>query len=284
MASQPGPASPSLEDIEIRLLLEGIALHYGYDFRDYAQSPLRRNIVMSMAMEGVPTISRYQERLLHDPECMERFLNTVGVNVTSMFRNADGLLYLRDEIVPWLRTFPSVQLWIAGCATGEDVISLAIVLHETGMFHRSRIYATDINERSLLTARARAYPLENVQSYEAGYELAGGIGTLADYYSISGDVATFDRSLLANVTFARHNLTTDASFNEFHVAVCTNVLSHFSPALQDRVFTLLHDSLIPGGFLVLGKLDSMAGSRVRHRFKPVLDRGGVYRRARDWPS
>jgi len=254
MALQPGPASQSLEDIEIHLLLEGIALHYGYDFRDYAQSPLRRNIVMSMAIEGVPTISRYQERLLHDPECMERFLNAVGVNVTSMFREADSLLYLREHIVPWLRTFPSARIWVAGCATGEEVISLAIVLHETGMLHRTRIYATDMNERSLTIARARAYPLENVRSCEPDYLRAGGLGSLADYYTAYGDVARFDHSLLANVTWARHNLITDASFNDFHTILCTNVLSHFSLGLQEKVHTLLYESLVSSGFMVLGKL------------------------------
>jgi len=280
MASQPGPASPSLEDIEIHLLLEGIALHYGYDFRDYAQSPLRRNIVMSMAIEGVPTISRYQERLLHDPECMERFLNAVGVNVTSMFREADSLLYLREHIVPWLRTFPSARIWVAGCATGEEVISLAIVLHETGMLHRTRIYATDMNERSLTIARARAYPLENVRSCEPDYLRAGGLGALADYYTAYGDVARFDHSLLANVTWARHNLITDASFNDFHTILCTNVLSHFSLGLQEKVHTLLYESLVSSGFMVLGKLESMIHWRMRNRFTREQDRGGIYRKVR----
>ena len=280
MVSQPGPASPSLEDIEIHLLLEGIALHYGYDFRDYAQRPLRRNIVMSMAMEGVPTISRYQERLLHDPECMERFLNAVGVNVSSMFREADSLCYLREHIVPWLRTFPSVRIWVAGCATGEEVISLAIVLHETGMLHRTRIYATDMNERSLTIARTRAYPLENVRSCEPDYLRAGGLGSLADYYTVYGDVARFDHSLLANVTWARHNLITDASFNEFQTILCTNVLSHFSLGLQEKVHGLLHESLISSGFLILGRLESMMHWRMRNRFTRVQDRGGIYRKAR----
>jgi len=280
MASQPGPASPSLEDIEIRLLLEGIALHYGYDFRDYAQSPLRRNIVMSMAMEGVPTISRYQERLLHDPECMERFLNSVGVNVTSMFREADSLLYLREHIVPWLRTFPSARIWVAGCATGEEVISLAIVLHETGTLHRTRIYATDMNERSLTIARTRAYPLENVTSCEPDYLRAGGLGSLADYYTAYGDVARFDHSLLANVTWARHNLTTDSSFNDFHAILCTNVLSHFSVGLQEKVYGLLYESLVSSGFLILGKLESMIQWRLRNRFAREQDRVGIYRKVR----
>lgn len=280
MASLPGPASPSLEDIEIHLLLEGIALHYGYDFRNYAQGPVRRNIVMSMAMEGVPTISRYQERLLHDPETMERFLNAVGVNVSSMFREADSLLYLRENIVPWLRTFPSARIWVAGCATGEEVISLAIVLHETGVLHRTRIYATDINERSLTIARARAYPLENVRSCEPDYIRAGGLGSLADYYTAYRDVARFDHSLLANVTWARHNLTTDASFNEFHAILCTNVLSHFSLGLQDKVHGLLHDSLVGSGFLILGRLESMMHWRMRNRFKRIQERGGTYRKLR----
>ena len=275
------PAGLSLEDIEIQLLLEGIALHYGYDFRGYAPSPLRRNIVMSMAMEGMPTISRYQERLLHDPDCMDRFLNTFGMNATTMFRNADALLYLRDEVVPWLRTYPSVRLWVAGCATGEDVVSLAIVLHEAGMLHRSRIFATDINDRSLVIAKARTYPLENVRSYQGGYERAGGIGALSDYYTVSGDAATFDRSLLAGVTWARHNLTTDASFNEFHMVFCTNVLSHFSAALQNRVSTLLCDSLMPSGYLVLGKLESTSGWRLRHGLHREDERGGVYRKPRN---
>lgn len=280
MASQPEPAGTSLEDIEIHLLLEGIALHYGYDFRDYAQSPLRRNIVMSMAMEGVPTVSGYQERLLHDPECMERFLNAVGVNVSSIFREADSLCYLREHIVPWLRTFPSVRIWVAGCATGEEVISLAIVLHETGMLHRTRIYATDMNERSLTIARARAYPLENVTSCEPAYLRAGGLGSLADYYTVYGDVARFDHSLVANVTWARHNLITDASFNEFHAIFCTNVLSNFSLGLQEKVHGLLHESLISSGFLILGRLESMMHWRMRNRFNRVQDNGSIYRKAR----
>jgi chemotaxis protein methyltransferase CheR len=278
------PASLSLEDIEIQLLLEGIALRYGYDFRDYAPAPLRRNIQMSMAMEGMPTISRYQERLLHDPECMDRFLNTFGMNATTMFRNADALLYLRDQIVPWLRTYPSARLWVAGCATGEDVVSLAIVLHEAGTLHRSRIFATDINDRSLAIAQSRRYPLENVRSHQDGYERSGGTGSLSDYYSVSGDVATFDGSLLAGVTWARHNLTTDASFNEFHVVFCTNVLSHFSGQLQNRVSTLLCDSLMPSGYLVLGKLESTSGWRLRHGLQREDERGGVYRKRRNqWP-
>lgn len=275
------PATQTLEDIEIQLLLEGIALHYGYDFRDYALSPLRRNIVMSMAIEGVPTISRYQERILHDPESMERFLNAVGVNLTSLFREADSLLYLRREVVPWLRTFPSARIWVAGCATGEEVVSLAIVLHESGLLHRTRIYATDINERSLMIARMRGYSLENVRSCEVDYVRSGGLGALSDYYVASGDVACFDRSLTANVTWARHNLATDASFNEFQLVLCTNVLDHFSRPLQQRVHTLLHDSLVPSGYLVLGRTEKQVALRTEDgHYAAVAGQPGVYRKVR----
>jgi len=253
-------------------------MHYGYDFRDYAVGPLRRNILMSMALEGVPTISRYQDRVLHDPESLQRFLNTVGVNVTSMFREPSALRVVRDEIVPWLRTFPSVRIWVAGCATGEEVASLAIVLREAGMLSRARIYATDINERSLALAASGVYPLENVMSGEDNYRRSGGQRSLSDYYSVDGDVARFDPSLLSRVTWARHNLITDASFNEFHVILCTNVLTHFSRHLQAKVLGLLSDSLVRSGYLVVGRLETVvhwSGSSV---FARIHEKAGVYRK------
>src|SRR5438270_285492 len=220
-ATSPGPDERSLEEIELQLLLEGIALHYGYDFRDYAPAPLRRNILISMALEGVPTISAYQDRVLHDPASLQRFLNTVGVNVTSMFREAIAMRVLREEIVPWLRTFPSVRIWVAGCATGEEVASLAIVLRETEMLGRTRIYATDINEASLTIAARGLMPIESVQSGEAGYRRSGGRGALTDYYTVDGGIARLDSTLLPGVSWARHNLVSGASFNDFHVILCT---------------------------------------------------------------
>lgn len=231
-----------------------------------------------MALEGVPTISAYQDRVLHDPDSLERFLNNVGVNVTSMFREAAALRALREEIVPWLRTFPSVRIWVAGCATGEEVASLAIVLRETGMLSHTRIYATDINERSLTVAAAAAYPLENVMSGESGYKRSGGRGTVRDYYRVNGEVARLDRSLLAGVTWARHNLTTDASFNEFHVILCTNVLSHFSAPLQRSVHRLLNESLVRGGYLIVGTLESLVYGSRSSSYTRVLEGTGVYRK------
>lgn len=268
----------SLEEIELQLLLEGIAMQYGYDFREYTMGPLRRNILMSMAFEGAPTISAYQDRLLHDGECFQRFLNIVGVNVTSIFREAAALRILRDEIVPWLRTFPSVRMWVAGCATGEDVASLAIVLREAAMLNRTVIYATDINERSLAAAATGLYALENVIAGEASYRRSGGVASLSDYYTVEGSMARFDPSLFTRVTWARHNLITDASFNSFHVIFCTNVLTHFGRQLQARVHRLLFESLVRSGYLAIGKLESVVHWRDFNRYSRVHETAGVYRK------
>lgn len=268
----------SLEEIELQLLLEGIALHYGYDFRDYALGPLRRNIAMTMALERVPSISAYQDRVLHDPASLQRFLNTVGVNVTSMFREAIALRVLREEIVPWLRTFPSVRIWVAGCATGEEVASLAIVLRETGMLGRTRIYATDINEGSLAIAARGELALEGVLDCEADYRRSGGQGALTDYYAVVGDTARLDTTLLAGVTWARHNLITDASFNDFHVILCTNVLTHFSRRLHAQVEQLLHESLVRTGYLIVGRLESVNRSGSPSVYSRVHASAGVYRK------
>jgi chemotaxis protein methyltransferase CheR len=233
---------------------------------------------MTMALEGVPTISAYQDRVLHDPASLQRFLNTVGVNVTSMFREAIALRVLREEIVPWLRTFPSVRIWVAGCATGEEVASLAIVLRETEMLGRVRIYATDINEGSLAIAARAVYPLESVQSSEADYRRSGGRGALTDYYAVVGEMARLDRTLLSRVTWARHNLVSDASFNDFHVILCTNVLTHFSRQLQTQVQQLLYDSLVRSAYLIVGRLESVIRWGSSNAYSRVHEGAGVYRK------
>jgi chemotaxis protein methyltransferase CheR len=171
----------SLEEIEIKLLLEAIALRYGYDFREYAVAPLRRSVSAGMSAEGVATISAYQDRLLHDEGCMQRFLSTVGVSVTSMFREADTWRCVREEVVPILRTFPSVRIWSVGCATGEEVYSLAIVLREEGLYERSSIYATDMNEDALAVARVGAIPVERLRTYEHDYLRSGGQSSLSSF-------------------------------------------------------------------------------------------------------
>ena len=273
-------AEAGLEEIEIRLLLEGIRLSYGYDFREYAMKPLRRTIVAAMAAERVPTISAYQDRVLHDASCMQRFLGIVGVSVTSMFREAELTRSLREDVVPVLRTYPSVRIWMVGCATGEEVYSLAIALEEENVLRRASIYATDLNEDTLAVARIGSYPLERVRSYESQYVRSGGRTRLSDYYTVSGRSARFSRSLQSNVTWARHNLVTDASFNEFHLIICANVLIYFRPSLQERAHRLFYDSLVRSGFLALGKGESLVFSPDSSRYEQVRDDVNLFRKAR----
>jgi chemotaxis protein methyltransferase CheR len=273
-------AALNVEDIEIKLLLEGVAMRYGYDFREYALGPLRRSIASGMAGEGVGTISAYQERLLHDPSCMQRFLSGVGVNVTSMFREADVLRCIRDEVMPRFRTYPSLRIWIAGCATGEEVYSLAIMLNEEGLYERSQIYATDLNESSLAIARAGAYPLARVVSDEGGHARSGGRGQMSDFYSIAGRTARFDRTLQSHITWARHNLVSDSSFNEFHLILCANVLIYFRPTLQERAHRLFYDSLVRSGYLAIGQKESLIFCPESSRYEQVRDGINLFHKVR----
>ena len=281
MKATPTPSQlQSLEDIEIKLLLEAISLRYGYDFREYTVAPLRRSISAAMAAEGVTTISAYQDRLLHDASSMQRLLSTVGVSVTSMFRDADTWRCLRDEVIPVLRTYPSVRIWSVGCATGEEVYSLAIVLKEEGLYDRASIYATDMNEDTLAIARVGACPIERLRTYEHDYLLAGGHSSLSSYFTSSGRIGRLDRDLLSNVTWAQHNLVTDASFNTFHLIVCTNVLIYFRPTLQQRAHRLFYESLVRSGFLALGQRESLIFASESSRYHQVRDGISVFRKVR----
>ncbi len=279
-ATPPPPETQSLEEIELKLLLEAVSLRYGYDFRDYALGPLRRSISTGMAGEGVTTISAYQDRLLHDSGSMQRFLGTVGVNVTSMFREPDTWRCLREEVVPILRTYPSLRIWSVGCATGEEVYSLAIMFQEEGLYERSSIYATDMNEDALAIARVGACPVDRMRSYERDYERSGGELSLETYFTTAGSMARLKRNLLHNVTWAQHNLVTDSSFNEFHLIVCTNVLIYFRPTLQQRAHRLFYESLIRSGFLALGQRESLVFAPESSRYEPVRGGVSVFRKVR----
>jgi chemotaxis protein methyltransferase CheR len=269
-----------LEEIEIRLLLEGIRLCYGYDFREYALSPLRRGLMTAMAREGVRTVSAYQDRILHDASCMQRFLGIVGVNVTSMFREPELFHAFRDEVLPLLRTYPSSRVWVAGCATGEEVYSLAILLAEEELLHRTTIYATDMNEDMLAVAKLGSYPAERMRRYEEAYALAGGRHSLSDHYSVIGRSARLDRKLQETITWATHNLVTDGSFNDFHMIICANVLIYFRPALQERAHRLFYDSLVRGGFLALGKREPLVNCPDREHYEQVRNGVNLFRKMR----
>lgn len=269
-----------LEEIELRLLVDGIRLCYGYDFREYALSPLRRAVMTALARERVHTVSAFQDRILHDPPCMQRFLGLVGVNVTTMFRDPELVHALRDEVIPLLRTYPSCRVWVAGCATGEEVYSLVVLLQEESLLSRTTIYATDLNEDMLSAARLGSYPLERIRRFEESYQQSGGKGSLADHYSIVGRNARFNPLLQRSITWSRHNLVTDGSFNDFHLIVCANVLIYFRASLQERAHRLFYDSLIRGGYLALGKRESLLCCPDRDHYEQVRDGVNLFRKVR----
>jgi chemotaxis protein methyltransferase CheR len=269
-----------LEEIEVQLLLEGIRLSYGYDFREYAPGPLRRGLVSAIAREGAPTISALQDRVLHDAAVMQRLLSTIGVTVTTMYRDPEIALCVREEVVPLLKTYPSCRLWIAGCATGEEVFALAVVLEEEGLLGRSNIYATDLNEDMLAIARTGVYALDRVRRCEDAYLAAGGRGSLSDHYAVAGRTARFNPKLQRSVTWARHNLVTDGSFNDFHLISCANVLIYFRESLQARAHRLMYDSLVRGGFLALGKRESLVSCPERDHYEQVRHGVSVFRKTR----
>lgn len=249
---------PERELIEIDLLLEGVYRRYGFDFRQYARASLRRRLQRRIALEGLETISGLQERLLHEPDCMERLLLDLSINVTAMFRDPTFFRTFRLKVVPLLRTYPFIRIWSAGCSTGEETYSLAILLQEEGLYDRTRIYATDINEAVLLQARQALFPLEKMQEYTENYVAGGGTRAFSEYYTAAYEGAQFDRSLGDNIVFARHNLATDRSFNEFQVIICRNVMIYFDTPLQNRVHELFYDSLLRLGVLALGPKESLA--------------------------
>jgi chemotaxis protein methyltransferase CheR len=257
-------ARDDLEEIELSLLLEGVFRQYGFDFREYAPASLRRRVWRRVHAEGLSTISALQDKLLHDPVCMERLLLDLSINVTAMFRDPTFYVAFRERVVPMLRTYPFTRIWVAGCSTGEEVYSLAILLQEEEIYDRTRIYATDINEAVIERARSGVFPLDKMQEYTQNYIKAGGTRAFSEYYLAKYDGAQFQRSLTENVVFAQHNLVSDRSFNEFNVIVCRNVMIYFDRALQDRVHRLFYDSLTNFGVLGLGHKETV-------KFSPYTD-------------
>ena len=277
------PDTPSLypaglERIEIELLLEALHRHYGYDFRSYAYASLKRRLWKYAEAEGVTTISGLQDRVLHDATAMERLLMSLSVNVTAMFRDPGFYRAFREKVIPLLRTYPFVRIWHAGCATGEEVYSMAILLQEEGLYDRTRIYATDINEVLLHKAREGIFPLDKMQEYTRNYLRAGGTHSFSGYYTAAYDGALFSPALRRNVVFAQHNLVTDRSFSEFNVILCRNVMIYFDRELQSRVHQLFYESLPVYGILALGSKESLRFSPVEDHYEELSEREKIYRK------
>jgi chemotaxis protein methyltransferase CheR len=271
--------TPSDFDIELRMLVEAVYLKYNYDFRDYTGASQKRRVLVAMREMGCNTVSELQSRVLHDPNGFAQLLQYLTIPVTEMFRDPEYFRAVREQVAPFLKTYPSLKIWVAGCSTGEEVYSLAILLKEEGLLERSIIYATDINPKSLETARRGVYPIDRMRLYTENYQKSGGKAAFSDYYTAAYGGALFERSLIENVTFADHSLSTDTVFSETHFVSCRNVLIYFNRTLQDRVFGLFHESLCYRGFLGLGSKESIDFSSYAGRFEPLARRERVYRKA-----
>ncbi len=269
---------PNSVDIEIRLLIEAIYLKYSYDFRNYAGSSQKRRVLHALQHLDCTTVSELQARVLRDPAVFMQLLQFLTIPVSEMFRDPAYFLSLRQKVVPFLKTYPSLKIWIAGCSTGEEIYSMAILLKEEGLLERSIIYATDINPVSLEKARKGVFSLDKMRTYTANYQQAGGKAAFSDYYTAGYEAALFDRSLAENISFSDHSLATDAVFSETHLICCRNVLIYFNRALQERAFGLFHDSLCHRGFLGLGSKESIDFSDYATRFEPLDKAQRIYRK------
>jgi chemotaxis protein methyltransferase CheR len=268
----------ALEELEIDLLLEAIYRQHGFEFRGYARSSLRRRVRAVVSAEGLTTVSGLMERTLHDPECLQRLLLGLSVNVSAMFRDPRFFLAFRQHAIPLLRTYPFIRIWQAGCSTGEEVYSLAILLQEEGLYDRCRIYATDMNEVVLQKARKGIFPVDVMQRYTANYGASGGTCAFSDYYTAAYDHVVLRQSLRDHVVFSQHNLASDGVFNEFNVILCRNVMIYFTPPLQERVHDLFARSFATFGLLGIGSHESLPGTAGAHEYEPLVAGQKLFRR------
>jgi chemotaxis protein methyltransferase CheR len=267
-----------LTDLQIDLLLKAMHDWYGYDYREYSYNMIKRRILHRVSVEGLGSISGLQEKILYDQECFHRLLSDFSINVTEMFRNPTFFLDFRENVVPLLRTYPTIRIWHAGCSTGEEVYSMAILLQEEGIYERTKIYATDINVGVLEIAKTGLFPIENMKKYTNNYLKAGGKKAFSDYYSVINKNVKFHSHLTKNIVFAQHNLVTDGSFNEFNVILCRNVLIYFSKSLREKVHQLFYQSLGVFGILGLGDKETMKFTGMSNYYEKVAHGQKLYKK------
>ena len=265
-----------IEDHQLKALLEAIRLTYGYDFTDYAEASVKRRINHFMLSRKLTDIQQLEKLILTDDKLFEDFIQVISVTVTEMFRDPSFYSSLRELVMKRLATYPFIKIWIAGCATGEEVYSIAIMLREENLLGRSVIYATDINQKSLQIAREGVYPVENMKLNTANYQKSGGTQAFSEYYISKYNAVMFDKSLRQNIVFSPHNLAVDRSFNEFQLIICRNVLIYFNQQLQNKVIRLFYESLCPFGFLGLGNKESLLFSDRRQNFEDIDKREKIF--------
>ncbi len=267
-----------VEDIEIRLLLEALFVRYHYDFRNYSMASIKRRLRQARQQLGFATFSALQESMLHDPDMLPKLLRYLTVQVSEMFRDPDYFRAIREKVVPHLRTYPSLKIWIAGCSEGEELYSLSILFREEGLEDRTIFYATDINQEALHAAETGVYAADRVRLFTENHRKSGGKSSLSDYYQAAYGRVSFDRTLRRNVVFSDHSLVTDAVFGEMNMISCRNVMIYFDRALQDRAVGLFADSLPRKGFLGLGAKESLRFSRHADSFEDFVREEKIYQR------
>ncbi|HYG26810.1 MAG TPA: CheR family methyltransferase [Caulobacteraceae bacterium] len=265
--------------MELELLLEAISRRHHYDFRAYSRSSLTRRLDQARRRFDCPSLSMLQHRVLHEPEVFSQLLNYLTIQVSEMFRDPGYFRTLREQVIPHLKTFPSLKVWVAGCAEGEELYSLAILFREEGLEARTIFYATDINPEALRKAEAGVYGLDRLPLFTANHQQSGGRTSLSDYYTAAYGLAAFDKTLRSRTVFSEHSLASDAVFSEVHLISCRNVLIYFDRALQDRAIGLFKDSLVRGGFLGLGSKESLHFSEHSRAFAGFADAERIYRLA-----
>ena len=268
----------SLENIEINLLLDAIYYKYEYDFRHYAKASIKRRIIGFVNKIGLKSISELIPKILHDPHTFHSLLNEFSIQVTEMFRDSDLFKLIRVKVLPMMRTYPYVRIWHAGCSTGEEVYSMAIMLQEENIYDRTTIFATDFNDNALQKAKAGIYSIENIKQYTENYINSGGIHSFSDYYSAAYDSAIINPELKDKITFANHNLASDSVFGEMNIILCRNVLIYFDKELQTRVLDLFYNSLVHRGYLILGTKESLEFTPFHDKFELISDKEKIYRR------
>jgi len=264
------------QDIEIRLVVEAIYQKYGYDFRNYSQAHVKRRILNRFNLSGMKYITDMIHEAVHNHKFVEQILMDLSITVTEMFRDPNFYKSLREEIIPILKTYPSIKIWHAGCASGEEVYSMAIILKEEGLYGKTQIYATDFNPVIIKQAKDGIYPINRIKEFTMNYQKSGGRGSLSDYYTASYETVKLLDSLKKNIVFATHNLVTDSVFAEVNLVICRNVLIYFDRELQDKVIRLFVESLPPGGILCLGSKENLQFSDHYDQFNPLIPKERIY--------
>jgi chemotaxis protein methyltransferase CheR len=281
-ADVPPIASQATTDLELQLLLEAVHRVSGYDFREYAPAVVKRRVADRVRGENVGTISGLQEAILHRPHAMDRFVDAVSFNPSTPFADPDFFADVRALVLPRLRTFPFVRVWVAGCGSGDDAYSLAILFHEAEVAHRVRIYATDATDAAVERARLGQLPAVELEDYQRRYAAAGGLGRFSDYVDLAGTQLTYRDPARANIVFAQHNLAMDGSFNEFHLILVRNALALFNRTLAYHAHQVIFESLVRLGILGLGGRDSMRYTPHQRAYEslPDTESGAFFRRVR----